>query len=370
MITKQRQLVYIGTYTHLSTDLPHRTESIYIYEFDPYSGKLDFRNIIFDVVNPSFLAISSDRQHLFAVSEVAEFSDVAGGGVSAFALNPQSSQPSFINSQPTYGTYPCYITLDTSGQWALVANYGGGSITILSIAADGQFGAPAIAIQNQGRSIHPTRQNAPHAHCIVFDPGQRYAFVADLGIDQILIFRFDAASGQLSPHDSPSIATEPGAGPRHLEFHPTGCYLYVTNELNSTIGVYDYDSDQGTLKHQQTISTIPDDFGEPNFPADLHVTGSGLFLYASNRGHDSMAVFTIDPQQGFLSLVETISSGGLKPRNFAIDLTDNFLLVANQDSHNLIVFKIDKSNGRLTPTTSGISIPSPVCIKIVTGNRL
>jgi 6-phosphogluconolactonase len=366
MTSEQRQLVYVGTYTQTGDGQPNRSESVYIYEFDSDSGKLDLRNVIHDVVNPSYLTISQDRRHLFAVNELAEFAGIPGGGVSAFSLNPESV--SFINAQPTHGSYPCYITLDSTEKWALIANYGGGNIIVLPISDDGSLGAATAVIQNHGdKGPHP-QQDTPHAHCVTFDPDQRYAFVADLGLDQILIFRFDSTNGQLLPHTVPSIATEPGAGPRHLEFHPNGRYLYVSNELNSTVGVYDYDPVQGMLKHKQTISTVPHDFVGTNSVADIHITRAGLFLYVSNRGHDSIAVFAVDPNQGTLTLIETDSSGGKTPRNFALDLNDNFLLVANQNSHNLVIFQMDKSSGHLTETSHTLSIPSPVCVKIVAGN--
>jgi 6-phosphogluconolactonase len=366
MTSEQRQLVYVGTYTQTGDSQPNRSESIYIYEFDGHTGNLEFRNVIHDVVNPSFLTFSKDRRHLFAVNELAEFAGVPGGGVSAFSLSPESA--SFINAQPTHGSYPCYIKLDSTEKWALVANYGGGNITVLPIADDGQLGAATAVIQNHGHTGPHPQQDTPHAHCIIFDSDQRYVFAADLGLDQILIFRFDSVNGQLLPHTIPTIATEPGAGPRHVEFHPNGRYLYVSNELNSTIGVFDYDSSQGTLKHKQTISTLPEDFVGINSVADIHVTRSGLFLYLSNRGHDSIAVFSIDPDQGSLSLIEIASSGGQTPRNFALDLNDNFLMVANQESHNLIVFQIDKNSGRLKQTAHMLSISSPVCVKVVAGN--
>lgn len=366
MTSEQRQLVYVGTYTQLSPDQPNRLESIYVYDFDSGSGKLDLRNVIQDVVNPSFLTVSKDRRHLFAVNELTEFAGVPGGGVSALSLNPESA--SFINAQPTYGSYPCYIMLDSTEKWALVANYGGGNITVLPIADDGSLGAATAVIQNQGQTGSQPQQDTPHAHCVMFAPDQQYVFVADLGLDQILIFRFDSVNGQLLPHTVPTVATEPGAGPRHLEFHPNGRYLYVSNELNSTIGVYDYDSGQGTLEHKQTISTLPYDFAGTNSVADIHVTRSGLFLYVSNRGHDSIAVFAVDPNEGTVRLVEIVSSGGQKPRNFALDLNDNFLLVAHQDSHNVIVFQMDNGTGHLTQTTNEISVPSPVCVRVVASN--
>jgi 6-phosphogluconolactonase len=363
MTTTQRQLVYIGTYTQANADQPHRAESIYIYAFDPSSGNLTLQHTIHDTVNPSFFTISQDRQHLFAVNEVPEFAGSVGGGISAFTLDPASTQASFINAQPTHGTYPCYVTLDATERWVLVANYGGGSVTVLPIAEDGRLGEAVALMQNHGHSVNLSRQEAPHAHCVIFDPTQQYTLLADLGMDQIQLFRFDAAHGQLTPHAS--VASERGAGPRHLEFHPNHRYLYVVNELSATVGVYDYDADNGVLQHKQTILALPDDYVGPRWAADIHITRSGHFLYVSNRAHNSIAAFAVDPHDGQLNLIETVSSGGQTPRNFALDLTESFLLVANQDSNNLIVFQVDKRSGRLTQTASALSIPSPVCVKVI-----
>ena len=367
MSAEQKQLVYIGTYTHLKDGESDRPESIYIYEFDASSGTLALLNIVNDVVNPSYLTVSKDGQRLFAVNEVAEFAGVSGGGISAFTLNSEGTRATFINAQPTHGAHPCYITLDATEKWALVANYSGGNVTVFPIADDGSLGTHAALIQNQGSSMNKERQEKAHAHSVIFDPQQRYAFVADLGIDKVLIFRFDASNGQLSAHGS--VDAEAGVGPRHLEFHPNSRYLYVANELTSTVSVYDYDADNGTLTHKQSISVLPDDFVGTRWVADIHITRSGQFLYVSNRGHDSIAVFAVDQNQGTLTLVETVSSGGKTPRNFTLDLTENFLLVANQDSHNLVVYQIDQSSGRLTQTETAVSIPSPVCVKVVNGNR-
>jgi 6-phosphogluconolactonase len=363
MTTTQRQFVFIGTYTQVRADQPHRAESIYIYAFDPSSGTLHLHHIIHDAVNPSFLTLSNDRQHLFAVNEVTEFAGMVGGGLSAFTLDLAATHASFINAQPTRGTSPCYVTLDATERWALVANYGGGSVTVFPIADDGRLGEAAALMQNHGHSVNLARQEAPHAHCVIFDPTQQYILLADLGLDQIQLFRFDAGNGQLRPHSS--VASAPGAGPRHLAFHPNQRYLYVVHELSATVGVYDYNADHGVLQHKQTIVTLPEDYGGPRWAADLHLTRSGHLLYVSNRAHNSITAFAVDPHDGQLTLIETVSSGGQTPRNFALDLTERFLLVANQDSSTLVVFQVDPGSGRLTQTASALSIPSPVCVNVI-----
>lgn len=368
MTTNGKQRLYIGTYTHLRPGQPDRAESIYIYDFDPAHGKLNFRDVVCDVVNPSFLTLSKDRQRLFAVNEVAEYSAAGGGGLGAFTIDRESGQVAFINTQPTHGALPCYVILDPTEKWALVTNYGSGSTAVFPVADDGRLGESVALLQSHGHGLDPERQASAHAHSVRFDLSQRYVFVADLGVDQIQIFRFDASSGQLTPHDIPFIAAPPGAGPRHLEFHPNERYLYVANELNATVSVYDCDLDHGSVRPLQTISTLPDDFAGIKWVADIHITRSGQFLYVSNRGHDSIALFAVDPQTGLLTMIETVSSGGGKPRNFALDLTERYLLVANQESHNLVVFQRDQHTGRLTPTAESVSIPSPVCVKIVEGD--
>ncbi|HLA42923.1 MAG TPA: lactonase family protein [Aggregatilineales bacterium] len=359
MTAPQKQLVYVGTYTR-----PDRSEGIYIYEFDSSTGELLFRNIVDHIRNPSFLAFSKDQRYLYAVSELAEFSGASGGGISAFAVDPESYRPVFLNAQPTHGAHPCYVSVDASGKWVVVANYGSGNVTVLPVTDNGQLGEAAAVIQNQGSSIH-RQQDAPHAHSAIFSPDQRFIFVADLGIDRILIFRPDKNTGQLIPHDPPSIAAAPGAGPRHLAFRPDGQFLYVANELDSTVSAYASDAKNGTLRHLQTLSSLPEDFKEFNKGADIQVTSSGRFLYASNRGHDSIAAFEIDAGTGHLTLIEIVPSGGQTPRNFAPDLTDGFLLVANQDSDNLVVFCIDSDTGQLQAAGHQVSVPSPVCVKVI-----
>lgn len=358
------QLVYVGTYTHDNRG-SGRSESIYICKFDASSGTLSVRGVVHDVVNPSFLTLTKQSRFLFTVNERAQSSGAPDGAVSAFAVDRRSGQLSFLNSQSSHGSSPCYVTQDATEKWTLVANYGSGTISVFPIADDGRLGDAAAVIQNRGRSVVAGRQDSPHAHSVIFDPSQRYVLAADLGIDQILVFRFDGSSGQLLPHDPPSVTVAPGAGPRHLEFHPGGRHLFVTNELNSTVSAYAWDADWGTLTHTQTVSSLPDDFEGVNSMADLHATSDGRFLYTSNRGHDSITVLAIEASTGSLMPVEFVSTGGQTPRNFALDLSEHYLLVANQDSDHVIVFARDLQSGRLTPTGTPTAIPSPACVKVV-----
>lgn len=369
MTTFDRQLIYVGTYTHTGADEVGRSEGLFLFEFDASTAKLDFRGAVQDVVNPSFLVLSKHRPYLLAVNEGAQSPGNPEGGVSAFAVDRESGQLSFLNKQPSRGVSPCYITLDASEKWAVVTNYDSGSIAVFRVGRDGRLGETSHVTQNRGRSLMPVRQESPHPHCAIFDPSQQYVLVADLGLDQILLFQFDASQGRLLPHDPPAVAAAPGSGPRHLEFHPNGRYLYVTNELNSSISAYVWNQDRGALTHLQTISSLPDGFVGANILADLHVTQDGCFLYASNRGHDSIAVFAIEAPTGVLTRLETGSCGGRTPRNFALDLTEHYLLVANQNSDNLVVFRRDANDGRLIPVGASTSVPSPVCVRVSVSNH-
>jgi 6-phosphogluconolactonase len=349
------QRVYIGTYTQQGKS--NRPEAIYRYELDASSGALHSLSAVKDIKNPSFLTFSQDYHFCYAVSEGD------GGQLNAFSVDATSGDLTFINQQPTQGSAPCYISVDAAGRWALVANYSSGSMAVFPINADGSLSPASTLIQNHGRGPNAKRQDGPHAHCAIFDPNEAYILLTDLGIDQIRVFRFDADSGHLTAQ--PPAAAVPGAGPRHLEFHPNGRWLYNTNELNSTVAAYTFDTDSGLLQAFQTISMLPDDFNGENIAADIHIDAAGRFLYASNRGHDSIAVFAIDADNGYLSLVEIVASGGRTPRNFAFDLSNAFLLVANQDSNNVVTFSVDSEGGRLTTTGHVVSVPSPVCVKVI-----
>ncbi len=259
------------------------------------------------------------------------------------------------------------MNLDRTGRYALVANYSGGSVACLPIAEDGQLAEATAFIQHQGSSVNRKRQDAPHAHSVHLDAANRFAFVADLGLDKIMIYRFDAARGQLTPHEPPFASMAPGSGPRHFAFHPNGKFAYVINELASTITALAYDSKRGTLESLQTVSTLPAGPVPGNTTADVQVHPSGKFLYGSNRGHDSIAAFTLDPQTGKLTYVENESTQGKTPRNFAIDPSGTFLLAANQDTNNVVVLRIDPKSGSLAPTTASVQVPYPVCVKFLPG---
>lgn len=353
-------LVYVGTYTQ-----PNRSVGIYRYRLDPATGALSSAGPPAEARNPSYLAIHPNRKFLYAVNEIGDFRGERSGAVSAFAIDPQDGSLTLLNQQPTRGPGPAYVSVDQTGRVVLAANYGGGSVVAIPIQEDGRLGKPSDFVQHEGSSIDPKRQEGPHAHCIIPDPLNRYALSADLGIDKILIYGLDPKGGSLAVDPDAYAEVTPGAGPRHLDFHTSGQYAYVINELNSTITAFDYDGKVGRLKAKQTVSTLPEGFQGRNACADIHVHPSGRFLYGSNRGHDSIVIFAVDEKTGGISLVGHQSTQGQTPRNFAIDPTGRFLLVANQNSDSIVSFRIDPQSGRLTPTGHVTSAFSPVCVKMI-----
>ncbi len=348
------RMLYVGTYT------TGKSEGIYGYLMDAYSGQLS-RVGSFKSVNPSFLAIDRSRRYLYAVNEIGDFLGKPSGFVSAYAID-KLGKLRLLNEQATQGADPCYLSIDEQKRTLLVANYTGGNISVLPIRSDGTLGMLSELKQHEG-SGPKEQQKGPHAHCIIFDRSQRHALAADLGIDKVMIYRFDRTTGKLTPGKQPFADLQPGAGPRHLTLHPNGKYLYAINELDSTMAAFKYDERDGTLAHIETVSSLPSDFSGVSYCADVHVSPSGKFLYGSNRGHNSIVVFEIDLSSGKLKLVEHVSTEGDWPRNFAIDPSGKLLLVANQRSDNVVVFSIDAQTGRLKPTGHVEQIPSPVCIK-------
>jgi len=271
-----------------------------------------------------------------------------------------------LNQQPSLGGAPCYLFVDRGGRFVLVANYVGGNVAVLPIRSDGSLGEATDLKQDLGSSINAERQEGPHAHCVVLDAANRFAYACDLGTDKIMIFRFDSQRGKLISNKTPWVQVKPGGGPRHLTFHPGGKYAYVINELHATVTTFARDPGQGNLKELQTIRTLPADFTAENTSADIHISPDARFLYCSNRGHDSIAAFRIDPRSGKLTFVAHQSSGGKTPRNFAIDPTGAFLLVANQNSGNIVTFRRDVKTGQLSATGQVAEVPSPVCLKFTT----
>ncbi len=294
--------------------------------------------------------------YLYAANETRE------SQVSAFAVNSQGGGLALLNRVPTRGDNSCYVSLSPSGRWLMVSNYSSGSLTVLPVREDGSLGLLTDLVQHSGSGPHLARQEQAHAHSIRFDPSGQYALAADLGMDRVLVYSLDEALGKLRLHDGISGTAEPGAGPRHMEWHPGGKILYVANELNSSVAVFAWDAVHGRLEPLQTVSTFPANAVDlENTVADIHLTPDGRFLYVSNRGHNSLAAFNVDAASGGLMRVGVYPSGGDWPRNFAIHPDGKYLLAANQYSGNVVVFQIHP-DGSLSPTGEEIHVPSPVCV--------
>jgi 6-phosphogluconolactonase len=347
--------VYVGTYTSKGS------EGIYIYRLDSSTGEMKAVGKATGLSNPSFLALDPKGRCVYAVREAGG----PVGGVVTLGRDPASGLLTILNDQPSGGRGPCHVMVDREGQFLLVANYGGGSVALLPIAEDGRLQPPTSVIQHEGSSVNPARQKEPHAHSIVLDPASRFAFVPDLGIDKIMIYRLDRASAKLVPNVPPFARCEPGSGPRHFTFHPDGKRAYVIEELSCTVTAFAYDAATGALKTVQRISTLPQDFQGSNSCAEVQVHPSGRFLYGSNRGHNSIACFTIDSQTGELRAIGHVSTQGRTPRNFAIDPSGTFLLAANQDTNTVVTFRINQDTGELSPTGQVCQVPTPVCLKMV-----
>ena len=354
-------LVYIGTYTGA------KSKGIYVSRLDSASGTLSAPVLAAESANPSFLAVHPTRDLLYAVNEVGTFEGKPGGSVSAFTINRETGTLSALNRQSSMGGGPAHLTVDHGGRNVLVANYGGGSVAVLPIGPDGALKPASAFIQHTGSSVNPERQKQPYAHSVTVDASDRFAYVADLGIDKVMIYRLDGAKGTLVASEPPFAATQPGSGPRHLALHSQGRFAYVINELLNSVTAFARDPERGGLTALQTIPTLPaEQKALSNYStAEVLVHPSGRFLYGSNRGHDSIAVFSIDQQSGRLTFVETQPTQGSTPRGFGIDPTGAYLLAGNQRSDSVVVFRINQETGRLTPTGSKIDVGAPVSVKFV-----
>ncbi len=346
-------LMYVGTYTGKGS------KGIHLYRFDAANGGLQALGLAAELGNPTFLAIHPQKRHLYAVGEAR------GGSVNAFAIAPGTGELTFLNRQSSRGAGPCHVSVDRTGRFALVANYSSGSVAILPIQEDGQVGEATDWVQHPGPISNLQQPGSPHAHSITLSPDNRFALVADLGLDRVYVYRLDLAAGRLPPNDPPWAALKPGAGPRHLAFHPTGPFVYVINELDSTMTAFAWDAPRGWLQPLQTASTLPPDFQGKNTCADVHLSPSGRFLYGSNRGHDSIAVFAVSESDATFSMIGHEPTQGKCPRNFAIDPTGAWLLAANQDSDSIVVFRMDPATGRLSPTGQAATVSMPVCLKFL-----
>ncbi len=350
---------YVGTYTG------GESKGIYHCSFDPARGSIKVLGATGDITNPSFLAADPRGRYLFAVSETSEFEGKPGGSVHAFAVDRDSGRLRHLNVQPSHGADPAHLSIDKLGRFVLVANYTGGNVCAFPVREDGHLDRLVANVQHVGKGLNPKRQERPHAHSVVLDHANRRAFSADLGIDRVMVYTFDPDSGGLAPAEQPEVVMAPGAGPRHLDFSPDANMLYVINELNSTVTVLSYNNATGSLAEVHTVSALPSSFKGENTCADIHAHPSGRFVYASNRGHDSIAAFAVERSSGKIKTVQHQSTLGKSPRNFAIDPTGQFLLAANQRSNSIVVMRINQNDGTLAPARDNASIPSPVCIRFI-----
>jgi 6-phosphogluconolactonase len=355
----RKYLVFVGTYTA-------KTESkgVYAYEFDVDTGKLTPKGVAAETPDPSWVAVDPSGKFLYAANEAGKASTV-----SSFAIDKKSGKLAPLNQMPPLGENPCFLAVDKTGKYVLVANYSSGTIAVFPILADGHLGEHTAMVKDQGATgPNKERQEAAHAHWIETSPDNRFALVADLGLDEVLVYKFDATSGTLAPNEPAFARLKAGSGPRHLAFHPNGRFVFVVSELSSTATSFAYDAKKGTLKEIGTTSTLPHGFSGRNHVAEAAVHPNGKFLYVSNRGNDSLAILSIDVANGTLAPAGGIPTGGKVPRHFAIDPSGKYLLAENQFSNNIVVFKIDAATGGLTPTGQAVEVPSPVDIAFLQEN--
>ena len=350
-------VVYVGTFPSPTS------KGIYSFRFDAAMGKATpaVATLTAEAPKPGTLALHPNKKFLYSANETDAYNGRASGSISAFAIH-EDGRLELLNTQASGGKGPCYVYVDPSGRCALVAHYNGGCISTLPIGPDGRLGEVATFIQHTGSSVNPQRQTHAYSHWIGTDAANRYALVCDLGLDKVFSYRFDPAKATLVPNEPPFATVKPGSGARHLVFHPNGRWVYVINEMGSTMTVFNYDAAKGALQEIQNISTLPADFTRPSTCAEVAVHPNGRFIYGSNRGHDSIVVYAVDEISGKLTLLQHQSTRGETPRGFTLDPTGRWLLAGNQSSNNIYVFRVDPQTGRLTPTEEKIEVGSPSCM--------
>jgi len=352
---------YVGTYT----DPEGKGKGIYVYRYDANTHQVTPLGLAAETTNPSWIVLHPNGRFLYAANEVGNYKGANSGGVSAFSIDRTTGKLNFLNEVRSKGADPCYITIDKTGKWALVANYTGGSVAVFPVLEDGKLGEASDFVQHTGHGANPKRQEGPHAHSIDLSPDNRFAFVNDLGMNGLLVYKFDSGTGKLTGLNTVVTNFAAGAGPRHFALHPSGKFAYVIAEMQSTVTTFAANLQDGTFQPLQFTSTVPRDFTGENSAAEVEVAPSGKFLFASNRGHDSIIAFAIDPAKGTLTPVGYTSTLGKTPRSFEIDPTGTLLFAANQKSDNIAVFAMDANTGHLTPTGQMLPVGSPVCVKFV-----
>ena len=356
--------MYVGTYTGPNS------KGIYAYRFDAATGHATPIGLVAETTNPSFLAIDPTQRFLYAANEISDYqghkkNDQKQGGkktgaISAFAIDRKSGKLTLLNQVSSHGAGPCYVSLDQTGKYVLVANYEGGNVAVFPVLKHGRLGEASSVIEHTGPTVDPL---GAEPHQIDLSSDNRFAIASYLGLDKLRVFRFDSAKGMLTANDPPFAQLHPGARPRHFAFHPNYKFLYVLEEAASKVDGFSYDAANGTLRQMATVSTLPEGFKGDNTTAETKVHPDGKFLYSSNRGHDSIAVFAIDTATGVPRFLEAVPTGGKKPRNFEIAPGGSYLVAANQNSNNIVIFKIDRQTGHLTPTGQVLEVASPACVK-------
>ncbi len=349
-------LVFVGTGSGSGS------KGIYAFRFDGATGKAGPLALAAEASNASFLAVHPNGRYLYAVSEINTFEGKRSGAVAAFKIDAAAGTLKLLNKVSSGSAGPCHVSFDKTGKYVLVANYSGGAVAVLPILSNGKLGEATSVIQHKGKGVDPSRQEAPHAHGIIASPDNRFVLAADLGLDEVLIYKFDAAKGTLTPNDPPYGKVPDGAGARHIVFNPNGRFLYTVNEMASSVTTFAWDAARGALTPLGTVSSLPQGWSGDTSGAEIHVLPNGKAVYSSNRGHDSIAVFSVDPSKGTLNAIQFEPVGGQTPRNFNLDPTASYLFSAGQDSDNITIFKVDPQSGKLTPSGSGLKAPNPQCI--------
>ena len=352
----EKMHVYIGTYTTKGS------KGIYLCELDMKTGTLTLKGAVATTPNPTFVALAPNHKYLYAANEIDNFHGAKAGAVSAWAIQPKTGALTFINDSSTKGDGPCHVSVDSKSRYVFAANYGAGSLTAMPIEKNGGVGAATGFVQHEGTSVDPKRQEGPHAHSIYIDAADHFAYACDLGLDKVFVYHFDPVNGSLTPNDPPAAMVPPGSGPRHIAFHPNGKFAYVINEMKSTVTAMKWDPKSGVMQEIETVSTVPADNTVENSTAEVFMHPNGKFLYGSNRGHNSIAIFSVDGTTGKVKRIANQSTQGKTPRSFNLDPTGAFLLAANQDTDNVFVYRVNPETGMLTPTGHSVHISMPVCI--------
>ena len=352
-LTASTWRVYVGTMTHGGS------KGIYLFTLDAASGQLTPHGLACETDNPAFLAVHPEKPYLYAVGEKST------GTVSAFQIDRETGRLSLLNTVGSKGEGPCHLAVAPSGRDVAIANYNSGSTALLPILSDGRLGDVSHFFQHEGKSVNPHRQEGPHAHGVTFDKAGRFLFVPDLGTDRVAIYQYHESTQELAKNDPASVSVAPGAGPRHIAFHPSGRYAYVVNEMGNTVTMFNYDPASGRMTSSQTIGTLPADFTKESTTAEIEAHPSGRFVYASNRGHDSITSFSVAQDTGRLTLSGVALTGGKTPRSFCLDPAGRYLVAGNQDSGDLAVFRVNPESGVLEATGQRLKVANPVCVLIV-----